>query len=106
MNARNAERKDKAMTKFTYEDIGVYVNQSVAAYAEQIANIESVRCNRRNDEVYIELIHEDGTTRYFDVSDMSVSQIGIMFGHIIANRPIRCEIRDRTARKEIRKLFN
>ena len=88
------------------KEIEDYVNNDVAAYACKIDNIESIRCTRKTNNVYMELIHEDSTVRYFDISSLDVSSIGIMIGCIIANAPINLEIKDREQKKNIRKLFN
>ena len=92
------------MNKF-YSEIENYVNKTVAAYATKINNIESVRCARRSDRLYMELVHEDGYIRYFDISAMDTSAIGIMIGYIVANRKIPNEIYDRVEKKQIRLLF-
>ena len=92
------------MNKF-YSEIENYVNKTVAAYAIKINNIESVRCARRSDRLYMELVHEDGYIRYFDISAMDASAIGIMIGYIMANRQIPNEIHDRAEKKQIRLLF-
>ena len=92
------------MNKF-YSEIENYVNKTVAAYATKINNIESIRCARRSDRLYMELVHEDGYIRYFDISAMEISAIGIMIGYIIANKPIPNEIHDRVEKKQIRLLF-
>lgn len=91
----------------SYRAIEDYVNFSVAAYVMPISNIESVKCKRvaLTDKTYLELIYEDGVIRYFDASGMSMSAIGIMIGHIIANQPIRYEITDKPTKREVRKLF-
>ena len=88
-----------------YREIETYVNEKVAEYAIPISNIENVRCARKGDHIYMELIHEDSVVRYFDLTSLDVSNIGILVGYIIANIPIRREIRDREAKKEVRKLF-
>lgn len=93
------------MTNFKFKDIEDYVNESVAAYALPIANIESIKCRRMNDKVYIELVHESGTARYFDASGLDTSGIGIMVGHIIANKRVYNEISGKEARKAIRRIF-
>lgn len=98
------------MTKNTgkfYKSIEDYVNFTVAAYLVPIGNIESIKCKRVGslDKMYIELVHEDSDVRYFDATGMSMGSIGIMVGHIIANRPIRYEITDREAKREVRKAF-
>lgn len=92
------------MNKF-YSEIENYVNKTVAAYATKINNIESVRCARRSDRLYMELVHEDGYNRYFDISAMDESTIGIMVGYIVANKSIPNEIHDRNEKKQIRLLF-
>lgn len=88
-----------------YREVEDYVNNTVAAYACPISNIESVRCKRNNERVYMELVHEDSAVRYFDLTSLDVSNIGIMVGCIMANIPIRREIQDREAKKEVRRLF-
>lgn len=92
------------MNKF-YSEIENYVNKTVAAYATKINNIESVRCARRSDRLYMELVHEDGCIRYFDISAMDASAIGIMIGYIVANKQIPNEVHDRVEKKQIRLLF-
>lgn len=86
-------------------DVEDYINNKIAAYAYEISNIESVRCTRRSDRIFMELVHEDGDVRYFDCSALDKSTIGIMFSHIIANDPVSREIRDRKVKKEVRRLF-
>ena len=88
-----------------YRDVEDYINNKIAAYAYEISNIESVRCTRRSDRIFMELVHEDGDVRYFDCSSLDKSTVGIMFSHIIANDPISREIRDRKVKKEVRRLF-
>lgn len=85
-----------------------YVNATVGAYVVPIGGIESIKCKHRGStgDCFIEIIHEDGKARYFDATSMSMGSIGIMVGHIIANQPIRYELRDREAIREVRKLFN
>lgn len=91
-----------------YGYIEDYVNATIGAFIVPIGNIESIKCKHRGStgNCFIELIHEDGSARYFDATGMSMGSIGIMIGHIIANRPIRYELRDREAIREVRKLFN
>lgn len=90
-----------------YEETERYVNEDISKYVEPIGNIESIACKHTGSvgSAYIELIYEDGYARYFDITGLSKSNIGIMVGHIIANKPIRNEIRDRKKVKEARKLF-
>lgn len=88
-----------------YKEIEKYVNEIAAPFVEPINNIESIRCARRADHMYMELVHEDSYVRYFDISSMDISGIGMMIGHILANDPIKREIQDRVVKKEIRKLF-
>ncbi len=88
-----------------FKEIEDYVNKDVAAYACKIENIESIRCARKTNSIYMELIHEDGVVRYFDISSLDISSIGIMIGCIIANSTINLEITDREKKKDIRKLF-
>ena len=88
-----------------YKEIEKYVNEIAAPFVEPINNIESIRCARRADHMYMELIHEDSYVRYFDISSMDISGIGMMIGHILANDSIKREIHDRVVKKEIRKLF-
>lgn len=92
------------MVKF-YKEIEDYVNEAVASYAVEINNIESIKCARLADKVYIELVHEDSKIRYFDITGLDISSVGIMIGCIIANAPINLEITDRETKKKIRKLF-
>ena len=93
------------MSNMLYKDIEKYINEVVAAYLKPINNIESIKCVRRVDDVYMELVHEDSYARYFDISSLDVSSIGILIGHIVSNMPIKREIQDRVVKKEIRKLF-
>lgn len=93
------------MSNVNYREIEKYINETVAAYMTSIDNIESVQCVRRADKVYMELVHEDSCVRYFDISGMDKSKVGIMIGKIVANTQIDREIRDRLVKKEIRKLF-
>ena len=93
------------MSSIFYRDTEKYINGIAAEFAEPINNIESIRCARRADKFYIELVHEDSCVRYFDVSGMNVSSIGILLCNIISNKPSDREIRDRLMKKEIRKLF-
>ena len=88
-----------------FKEIEDYVNNDVAAYACKIENIESIRCARKTNSIYMELIHEDGVVRYFNISSLDISSIGIMIGCIIANSTIKLEITDREEKKDIRKLF-
>ena len=88
-----------------YREIEDYVNKDVAVYATKIRNIESVRCARLNDHVYMEVIHEDSNIRYFNLTSFDVSNIGILVGYIVANIPIRREIHDREVKKTVRRLF-
>ena len=88
-----------------YRDVEDYINNKIAAYACDINNIESVRCARRGDHIFMELVHEDSDVRYFDCTSFDKSMVGIMFSHIIANDPVSREIRDRKVKKEVRRLF-
>lgn len=88
-----------------FKEIEDYVNNDVAAYACKIDNIENIRCARKTNDIYMELVHEDSTIRYFDISSLDVSSIGIMIGCIIANAPVNLEVNDREKKKDIRKLF-
>lgn len=88
-----------------YREVEDYINDTVTAFALPINNIESIKCARRGDRFYLELVHEDSMVRYFDISAMDISDIGIMMGYILANRQIPNEIHDRVAKKEIRQLF-
>ena len=90
---------------YFYKDIETYINDVVSNFVEPINNIESVRCARMADHIYMELVHEDSCVRYFDISYMDVSNIGIMIGHILSNDPIKREIQDRVVKKDVRKLF-
>lgn len=92
------------MSNTFYKDVEKYLD-SVAEFAEPIDNIESIRCARRADRLYIELVHEDSCVRYFDISGMDVSSVGILLCNIISNKPSDREIQDRLMKKEIRKLF-
>ena len=85
-----------------FKEIEDYVNDDVAAYACKIDNIENIRCARKADNIYMELVHEDSTVRYFDISTLDISSIGIMVGCIISNSSINLEINDREAKKEVR----
>lgn len=84
-----------------------YVNEIVAEYLKGIGNIESVKCKFTglDGEGFIELVHEDGTARYFDIQGLTISQIGIMIGYIVANKAVRNELHDSAVKREIRKLF-
>ena len=93
------------MSNRDFKDIEKYINEAVAAYATQIDNVESVKCERLVDKVYMEIIHEDSTTRYFDISSLDISKIGILVGYIVSNIPVSLEVKDRLVKKEIRKLF-
>ena len=88
-----------------YKEIEDYINEDVAKYAAKINNIESVRCARRGDHIFMELVHEDSDVRYFDCTSLDQSSIGIMVGCIMANAPINREVKDRKAKKEIRNIF-
>lgn len=74
-----------------YKEIEDYVNKNVASYLTPIRNIESIKCKHvvTTNRTYIELVYEDSNIRYFDASEMGISAIGIMIGHIVANNPIR-----------------
>lgn len=86
-------------------NIEYYVNEIASAFVNPINNIESLRCIRRADRMYMELVHEDSYVRYFDISGMDISKIGMTIGNILANNEIQCEIHDRVVKKEVRKLF-
>lgn len=88
-----------------FKEIEDYVNNDVAAYACKIENIESVRCARKTNTIYMELVHEDSTVRYFDITELDISSIGMLVGAIVANVPIKLEITDREQKKAVRKLF-
>lgn len=88
-----------------FKEIEDYVNNDVAAYACKIENIESIRCARKTNAIYMELVHEDSTVRYFDITNLDISSIGILVGAIIANVHPTLEITDREKKKEVRKLF-
>ena len=88
-----------------FKEIEDYVNNDVAAYACKIENIESVRCARKTNTIYMELVHEDSTVRYFDITELDVSSIGMLVGAIVANVPIKLEITDKEQKKAVRKLF-
>lgn len=88
-----------------FKEIEDYVNNDVAAYACKIENIESVRCARRTNDIFMELIHEDSTVRYFNITELDISSIGMLVGAIVANVPIKLEITDREQKKAVRKLF-
>lgn len=94
------------MANARLKEIEDYVNVTIAEYVKPINNIESIRCARQVDHIYIELVHEDSYTRYFDISSMDLSSVGIIIGHIIANEKISFEIRDRAIKREVRKIFN
>lgn len=93
------------MANILTRDIEHYVNEVAPSFVTPISNIESIKCARRADHTYMELVHEDSCVRYFDISSMEVSDVGIMICHIISNDPIKREIQDRVVKKEIRKLF-
>ena len=86
-------------------NIEYYVNEIASAFVNPINNIESLRCTRRADRMYMELVHEDSYVRYFDISGMDISKVGMTIGNILANNEIKCEIQDRVVKKEVRKLF-
>lgn len=88
-----------------FKEIEDYVNHDVAAYACKIENIESIRCARKTNDIYMELVHEDSTVRYFDITELDISSIGMLVGAIVANVPIKLEITDREKKKEVRRLF-
>ena len=88
-----------------YKEIEKYINETASDFLTPISNIESIRCARRVDNIYVELVHEDSTIRYFDITSLDISSIGIMIGCIIANVPIKLEVTDRESKKEIRKIF-
>lgn len=89
----------------TYKEIEKYINETASNFVAPIGNIESIRCARRADAIFIELVHEDSTVRYFDITGMDISQIGITLCHILANDPTRTEIQNRLVKKEVRRLF-
>lgn len=89
-----------------FKEIEDYINRDVAAYACKIENIESIRYARRTNAIYMELVHEDSTVRYFNITELDVSSIGMLVGAIVANVPIKLEITDREQKKAVRKLFN
>ena len=93
------------MTNNMYKEIETYICEIAAEFVLPIKNVESIRCARFGNNVYMELIHEDGCVRYFDISGRTLSDIGLTISHILSNDPIRLEVQDRLARKEIRKLF-
>ena len=93
------------MTNNMYKEIETYICEIAAEFVLPIKNVESIRCARFGNNIYMELIHEDGCARYFDISGVSMSDIGLMITHILANDPIKREINDRLAKKEVRKLF-
>ena len=88
-----------------YKEIEDYVNNTVAAYALPISNIESIKCVRKNDEIFMELVHEDSCARYFRLTGLDISGIGILVGRIIANRSVDREFRNREEKKQVRRLF-
>lgn len=88
-----------------YKEIERYINEVAAMYLAPIDNIESIKCARRADNVYVELVHEDSCVRYFDISGMDMSSVGITICNIISNKAVKREIQDRVVKKEIRKLF-
>lgn len=88
-----------------YREIEDYVNNTVAAYALPISNIESIKCVRQNDEIFMELVHEDSCARYFRLTGLDISGIGILVGRIIANRSVDREFRNRDEKKLVRRLF-
>ena len=88
-----------------YKEIEKYINETASDFLAPIGNIESIRCARRVDDIYVELVHEDSTVRYFDISSLDLSKIGLLIGHILANDPISIEIKDRNRKKEVRRLF-
>ena len=86
-------------------NIEYYVNEIASAFVNPINNIESLRCVRRADRMYMELVHEDSCIRYFDISGMDMSGVGILICNIVSNKPTKREIQDRLVKKEVRKLF-
>lgn len=88
-----------------YKEIEKYINETASDFLAPIGNIESIRCARRVDDIYVELVHEDSTVRYFDISSLDLSEIGLLIGHILSNNPIPIEIKDRNRKKEIRRIF-
>lgn len=95
----------EANTNKFNREVENYVDNEVAAFATKINNVESIKCVRKVNDIYMELIHEDSAVRYFDITGLDTSGIGIMIGHIIANQPVQREIKDREAKKEIRRMF-
>lgn len=87
------------------KNIEFYINEVASAFVNPINNIESLKFVRRADKMYIELVHEDSCVRYFDISGMDMSDIGILICNIVSNKPTKREIQDRLVKKEIRKLF-
>lgn len=87
------------------KNIEFYINEIASAFVNPINNIESLRCTRRADRMYLELVHEDSCVRYFDISGMDMSEVGILVCNIVSNKPTKREIQDRLMKKEIRKLF-
>lgn len=88
-----------------YKEIKKYINESASNFMAPIENIESIRCARRADAIFIEIVHEDSTVRYFDISSLDLSKIGLLIGHILSNNPIPIEIKDRNRKKEVRRVF-
>lgn len=93
------------MSNVMHRDIEQYVNETAAKFLTPINNVESVRCARRADNVFMELVHEDSYVRYFDISSMDISSIGMMIGRILSNEPVKREIQDRVVKKEVRRIF-
>lgn len=92
-------------TTALYKEIEKYINETASNFLAPIGNIESIKCARRVDSIFMELVHEDSTTRYFDISSLDLSRIGLLIGHILSNDPISIEIKDRLVKKEVRRLF-
>ncbi len=86
-------------------NVEYYINEIASAFVNPINNIESLKCVRRADRMYMELVHEDSYVRYFDISGMDISKVGMVIGNILANKAIEFEIQDRLVKKEVRKLF-
>lgn len=86
-------------------NVEYYINEIASAFVNPINNIESLRCVRRADRIYMELVHEDSYVRYFDISGMDMSEVGILICNIVSNKPTKREIQDRVVKKEVRRLF-
>lgn len=88
-----------------YREIEDYINNTIASFAREINNVESVRSARKGDHIFMELTHEDSTVRYFDCTAFNKSNVGLMFSHIMANDRVAQEITDREAKKSVRRIF-